>query len=190
MEYTPNYQLPLYTDNDVTSYMTIYNETMSDIDTALHDINTKVVKTDTDITALESQVETNTQTISTMAETVSDNSTAISGLQSRASGTDQSITALQVALQTTNEKLDNVSNAVEKVYRGTLSSGEKTLAITIGEFGSNTLVDVYSSVYGVNPLTIELRAATGGQPNLCVTTWDVQTEDVNVAVSINNTEGV
>lgn len=182
MQYTQNYQLPQYTDNDTTSYLTTYNQTMELIDEAMHGIQTSVTKNDTDISALETQTTTNTNSISTLETSVSENSTAISGLVSRANGTDQSIAALQSGLNQTNENLESVADVAGQVYRGTLSSGEETLAITIGTFNTNTLVDVYSSVYGVNPKTIELRAATGGQPNLCVMTFDAQTEDVNVAV--------
>lgn len=182
MEYTPNFKFPIYTDNDTTSYLTTYNTTMGLIDTAIEEATTTIAKNTTDISALESQSQTTTESLSTLTETVAENSTSISGLKSRADGAEQQISTLQNALATTNENLDSVADVAGKIFKGTLSTGETTLAVTIGEFTDNTLVDVYTNVYGVNPLTIELRKATSGEPNLCVMTFDAQGEDINVAV--------
>lgn len=42
MTYTTNYRIPLYEDNDPTSYLTTYNDTMELIDTSLHALALKV----------------------------------------------------------------------------------------------------------------------------------------------------
>lgn len=72
----------------------------------------------------------------------------------------------------------------EKQFYGILSANEATLAITIDSFNDMSLVDIYCSEWGVAPNTVELRAASGGQPNLCVTTWDTKSVDRQVAVKI------
>lgn len=184
MRLTDNAKLTIYEANDITSYLTStgWNGTMEKIDAYLGNLNTQMEKNTADITALESQVsgdhdEINniTTELSDLTSTVSGNTANIAGLTTRINTAETNITSLQ----------DDVAKA-GTVYRGVLSANETTLAITIGEFTDNSLVDIYASVYGLAPITVELRPASGGQPNLCVTTWDAQTSDVAVAVIIKN----
>lgn len=182
MEYTPNIKLPQYTDNDTTSYLTVYNETMSLLDTAIFANQTNITKNDTDIATLENQMSNANDSI-TQLETSNEQTTeGLTGAVSRITALEQQQSSTTQAITNLDTKIDSVADVAGTIYSGTLSTGEETLAIAIGAFANNTLVDVYTSVYGVNPLTIELREATSGQPNLCVMTFDAQTEDVNVSV--------
>lgn len=182
MQYTPNLKLPQYEDNDVTSYLTTYNETMGLIDTAVAKNSTDIAKNTTDLSGLESQVTTLQDEVTTNTADISALETTVSGHASRLNGIDQSITALQTTDASLQTQIDSTADVAGQVYGGILTANETTLAIPIGEFDENTLVDVYTSIYGVNPLTIELRGATGGQPNVCVTTWDTQASDMKVTV--------
>lgn len=182
MIYTQNYRFPQYEENDVTSYLTTYNNTMEQIDTAIHNNETSIIKNTTDIETLENQQSTTDANVTDINNRLADVEIASQGHTARLNGIDQSITAIQGDIANINTELGTIADIAGKVYNGVLSAGETTLAITIGDFDDNTLVDVYVSQYGIAPLTIELREATGGQPNLCVMTFDEQQSDLRVAV--------
>lgn len=184
MKLTDNAKLTIYEANDITSYLTSsgWNGNMEKIDAYLGNLQTEVQKNTTDITALESQVGNDHDEINNLTSEVSDLTTAVSGNSANIAGL---TTRLNTAETNITQLQDDVAKA-GTVYRGVLSANETTLAITIGDFTNNSLVDIYASVYGLAPLTAELRPASGGQPNLCVTTWDAQASDVSVAVIIKN----
>lgn len=184
MQQTPNYQLPIWEDNDVPTWLVGWNNTMTKIDSDMKSLQTQITTSDADITSIEQQVENAQDEINELTAEVSDlKTTTTSHTGSIQSLSDQmSQTNANVALL--GNKVDQFGEAVGTVYRGALSANETTLAIAIGNFSNNSLVDIYSSVYGLNPTSIELRPASGGQPNLCVTTWAAQATDVQVAVII------
>lgn len=63
-----------------------------------------------------------------------------------------------------------------------LTAGSTSVQITFTEqvIGATTLIDVYTSIYGVNPLTVSTTA------NAVVLTFDAQAADMNVVVIVNN----
>lgn len=63
-----------------------------------------------------------------------------------------------------------------------LTAGSTSVQITFTEqtIGATTLIDVYTSIYGVNPLTVSTTA------NAVVLTFDAQASDMNVVVIVNN----
>lgn len=63
-----------------------------------------------------------------------------------------------------------------------LTAGSTSVQITFTEqvIGATTLIDVYTSIYGVNPLTVSTTA------NAVVLTFDAQAADMNVVVVVNN----
>lgn len=184
MVYTPHYQLPQYEDNDTTSYLTTYNNTMTLLDNAIYANQQTIDKHTTDLSGVEQQ-------LTTLNDEVNGNTGDISALQTLTSGQGATINSLNQQVSEQNNtiaglgtKVDTLQEGVGTVYRGVLTANETTLAIPIGEFNDDTLVDVYTSQFGLTPLTVELREAETGQPNICVTTWDAQASDVNVAVLI------
>lgn len=182
MEYTPNIKLPQYTDNDTTSYLTVYNETMSLLDTAIYKNQTDIIKNTTDISGLENQMENANDSITELQTSNESNTENITGAVSRITALEQQQASTTQSITNLDTKIDSVADVAGTEYYGVLSSGETTIAIAIGAFGRKTLVDIYTSIYGVNPTSIELREATGGQPNLCVMNFDAQTSDMDVTV--------
>ena len=97
MTYTTNYRIPLYEDNDPTSYLTTYNETMELIDESLHALSLKVANGEVndrqftaEISAIKGRLDTAENTINTikteLATTngkVSENAEDISTLQTQ-----------------------------------------------------------------------------------------------------------
>lgn len=87
----------------------------------------------------------------------------------------------------------NVQNALDEVVSllpasnsekksNVLTAGSTSVQITFTEqtIGASTLIDVYTSIYGVNPLTVSTTA------NSVVLTFDAQASDMNVVVVVNN----
>lgn len=87
----------------------------------------------------------------------------------------------------------NVQNAIDEVVgllpvstsekkSNILTAGSTSVQITFTEqtIGATTLIDVYTSIYGVNPLTVSTTA------NAVVLTFDAQASDMNVVVVVNN----
>ena len=181
---TANYHFPQFIADDVPSWLVDFNGAMSDIDSAIKSVSDKTVKNDTDLQAVE-------KSIANINDVNSEQTKAISGLETRMTNAENAnvtnstnVQSLQNRVTNVEKSLDTVSATAGKVYRGTLSKGETTLAIGIDAFNANTLVDVFASVYGIAPKTMELRTQTSAPKNICVTTWDKQSVDVNVAVLI------
>ena len=87
----------------------------------------------------------------------------------------------------------NVQNAIDEVVgllpvstsekkSNILTAGSTSVQITFTEqtIGATTLIDVYTSIYGVNPLTVSTTT------NAVVLTFDAQASDMNVVVIVNN----
>lgn len=87
----------------------------------------------------------------------------------------------------------NVQNAIDEVVSllpattsekksNILTAGSTSVQITFTDqtIGATTLIDVYTSIYGVNPLTVSTTT------NAVVLTFDAQAADMNVVVVVNN----
>lgn len=187
MKETPNFGLTIYDPNDVLSYLTTegWNGTMEKIDTSMKQLEDVGSKNTLDLTTLEQQVSSDhdelnklTGEVSDLTTTVSGNTANIAGLTTRVGTAEQNITTLQ-------GQIGNIGN----FYSAVLSKSETTLAITVGDTIDNIAVDIYTDLVNGKPLmptSREMRAATGGQPNMCVLTFDRQTVDVGVYVKITN----
>lgn len=72
--------------------------------------------------------------------------------------------------------------STEEVQRGTLAAGATSLTLTFTAqvIGANTLVDVYTDQYGVNPSAVTTTA------NTVVLTFDAQETAVAVAARVQN----
>lgn len=74
------------------------------------------------------------------------------------------------------------SAAAVEVQRGTLAVGSTSVVLTFTSqtIGANTLVDIYTNVYGVNPSAVATTA------NTVTLTFDAQESAVSVAVRVQN----
>lgn len=91
MQYTPNYDLPLYEPSDIANYLETYNNTITEIDNAIHEVQLKaeygvtqgaemqkeIESLNTRVTALESSLSTTIENVNTMSTTVSGHTTEI-----------------------------------------------------------------------------------------------------------------
>lgn len=74
------------------------------------------------------------------------------------------------------------SAAAVETQRGTLAVGSTNIVLTFAAqtIGANTLVDIYTDVYGVNPTAVATTS------NTVTLTFDAQQSAVNVAVRVQN----
>ena len=82
------------------------------------------------------------------------------------------------ALPTASELEEEIASASGKELTSTLTAGQTTLTFTDSAITSNSTIDVYTSVYGVNPN--DMTVSSG---NLTLT-FDVQASNIGVKVVI------
>lgn len=184
MRLTPNYKFQQYEPDDVTSWLTTYNQFVGAVDSTIFGVDERVVKNTTDIIGLEQQVATDHDEINEITGELSDLNTTVSGHSAQISGINNTVAGQNNKIAEIESNVEDISNRVGTVYNGVLTANETTIAVQIGEFNDLTSVQIGTSVWGVTPNSVELRAASGGQPNLCVMTFDAQSSDVKVAVKI------
>lgn len=95
MQYTPNYELPLYEPSDIANYLETYNNTITEIDNAIHEVQLKAEYGETQgaemqkeieslkarVTALESSLGTTIENVSAMSTTISEHGAEIAKLK-------------------------------------------------------------------------------------------------------------
>ena len=72
--------------------------------------------------------------------------------------------------------------AASEVQRATLTAGQTSVVLTFAnqEIGANTLVDIYTGAYGVNP------TAVANTTNTVTLTFEAQASNIVVAVKVQN----
>ena len=95
MQYTPNYELPLYEPSDIANYLETYNNTITEIDNAIHEVQLKaeyggtqgaemqkeIESLNARVTALESSLGTTIENVSAMSTTISEHGAEIAKLK-------------------------------------------------------------------------------------------------------------
>lgn len=93
-------------------------------------------------------------------------------------------TNVQSAIDEVNQKVDDIpSVSVDvEVQRATLAVASTSVALTFTEqtIGANTLVDVYTDTFGVNPINVSISG------NVVTVTFDAQDTAVVVGVKVQN----
>lgn len=91
MQFTPNYNLPIYEANDIANYLDTYNNTISEIDTAIHnaqekaesgelhgeELDREIESLTSRVSALETSLSSTIENLSTLSTTVGEHTTDI-----------------------------------------------------------------------------------------------------------------
>lgn len=170
----------------------VLTTTASDLSGAVNELDADIATEDGKIVALQNQngsevLQTTAQTLSgAINELFNKPAGAVSADDVSYDNTDSGLTATEVqsAIDEVNQKVNDiptVSVDVE-VKRGTLSVGATSVALTFTEqtIGANTLVDVYTDTYGVNPTAVSISG------NVVTLTFDAQASAVAVGVKVQN----
>jgi hypothetical protein len=163
MEYTENLHL---NKPEATDLYDIGNEN-DNMDT----LDTAVSTNATNITALQTAMAGKQNTL-----TFDNVPTANSSNPVKSGGVYSAIDTLNTAVQGKQDKLHT------EMKTGTLAAGSTslTLTFTTETIGTDTLVDVYSDTFGVNPTSISTTS------NAVTLVFDAQNSTVKVAVVITN----
>ena len=204
MQYTTYYNLPQYEGSDKTAWLTVFNQAMLAIDTGIHGAKATADSASTLATTANNaatQASSDVTNLTNSLNTVIGNINTINSLigNGTPTTTDQTIIGAinelhanqgdLANLQTSNKSslvaaINEVAGggAVSEVQRGTLAAGSTALTLTFTDItiGSNTLVDVYTDVLGVNPTAISTTSST------VVLTFAAQASDLAVAVKVQN----
>lgn len=91
-------------------------------------------------------------------------------------------TNVQAAIDEVVTMIPSTPAATTEVQRGTLTAGQTSVALTFATqtIGANTLLDVYTDTFGVNPSNVSIA----GQ--VVTLTFEAQAADVVVAVKAQN----
>lgn len=71
MQFTPNYNLPIYEANDIANYLDTYNNTIAEIDTAIHNVQTKAESGELHGEELDREIESMTSRVSELETSLS-----------------------------------------------------------------------------------------------------------------------
>ena len=149
-----------------------------------------------DVSALQGSVNTINSLIGTGEPTTQDK-TIIGAINELAGEIPQGGTsASDVSYDNTSSGLtaDDVQEAIDEIVqaipsaaavetqRGTLAIGDTSVVLTFAaqQIGANTLIDIYTDAYGVNPSAVATTSTT------VTLTFETQASAVNVAVVVRN----
>lgn len=129
--------------------------------------------------ALDTRVTTNANNVSALQTNMTTVTNRVSALETTM-GSETLDTTAQTVTGAINELASGTASS--EVQSGTLASGATSVTFTFTEqtIGSDTLIDVYTNTFGVNPTNVTYTAST------VVLTFDAQDSAVGVAVKVEN----
>lgn len=208
MQYTTYYSLPQYEGSDKTAWLTIFNQAMLAIDTAIHAAKSEADSASTLAQTAQSaatRASSDVSNLTSSLNTVIGNINTINSLigNGTPTTTDETIIGAINELHADQGNLSNLQTTdksslvaaineiagggggggvASEVKRGTLTAGQTSIALTFTSqtISANTLVDVYTDTFGVNPSNVSIN-------NQVITlTFAAQASDVVVAVKVEN----
>lgn len=177
---TTNYGLIIYEPNDVTSYLVNWNNTMQKIDESIAGVSTVAEKAATDILTTEQSLANANDEINELTGEVSDVKQELTATSARSQTNAENITNLQTSITNTNIRVDGIDKVVGARYTGILSTNEDTIAIATPTLMDDSLIDVYTNIYGVNPVTITPDTSA----KQVVLTFAAQSVDMDIVLVI------
>lgn len=165
------------TENAINEVHTSNENTLSEVNTLVAEVREELqnVPNAENMANLQSQITENKNSIST-------NTTNISNLQTSLETTNANLETTNTNLGTTNTNIANLTSRVTNIegveLTSTLTAGATSLTFTNSKITTNSTVDIYSSVYGVNPKTVTLSNGS------IAMTFKAQSSDVSVKVVV------
>lgn len=110
MLYTPNYNLPIYEASDIANYLDTYNNTITEIDTAIHNVQTKAESGELHGEELDREIESLTSRVSALETSLSSTIENLSTLSITVSGHTDEIAKVKEDLLAQNTAVKTLSN--------------------------------------------------------------------------------
>lgn len=173
------------TENAVNEVHTSNENTLAEVNTitenAVNEVHTSNENTLAEVNTLVGEVREELQNVPN-AENMANLQSQITENKNSISSNTTNISNLQTSLGTTNTNIDNLTTRVTNIegveLTSTLAAGATSLTFTNSKITTNSTVDIYSSVYGVNPKTVTL---SNGSIEM---TFKAQSSDVSVKVVV------
>ena len=110
MQFTPNYNLPIYEASDIANYLDTYNNTITEIDTAIHNVQTKAESGELHGEELDREIESLTTRVSALETSLSSTIENLSTLSTTMSGHTNEIAKVKEDLLAQNTAVKTLSN--------------------------------------------------------------------------------
>lgn len=110
MQFTPNYNLPIYEASDIANYLDTYNNTITEIDTAIHNVQTKAESGELHGEELDREIESLTSRILALETSLSSTIENLSTLSTTVSGHTNDIAKVKDDLLAQNTAVKTLSN--------------------------------------------------------------------------------
>ena len=110
MQFTPNYNLPIYEASDIANYLGTYNNTITEIDTAIHNVQTKAESGELHGEELDREIESLTSRVSALETSLSSTIENLSTLSTTVSGHTNDIAKVKEDLLAQNTAVKTLSN--------------------------------------------------------------------------------
>lgn len=126
MQFTPNYNLPIYEASDIANYLDTYNNTITKIDTAIHNVQTKAESGELHGEELDREIESLTSRVSELETSLSSTIENLSTLSTTVSGHTNEIAKVKEDLLAQNTAVKTLSNNLADL-------GTRFMAFTTGQ---------------------------------------------------------
>lgn len=170
---TTNYSLPIFIGNDVPSWLVDWNNAMQSIDTAIGNVLTLANTNSADIALTESAIDELKKLLDSAIPIINETVTKVSELTA-------SVSAVGSTVESLKSGFNELQGDVGVVYRGILSAGETTLTLGCDTLTEESMLDVYTDVFGVSPTMIEPDVVA----KTVKLTFPIQTGILNVRVKV------
>ena len=110
MQFTPNYNLPIYEASDIANYLDTYNSTITEIDAAIHNVQTKAESGELHGEELDREIESLTSRVSELETSLSSTIENLSTLSTTVSGHTNEIAKVKEDLLAQNAAVKTLSN--------------------------------------------------------------------------------
>lgn len=110
MQFTPNYNLPIYEASDIANYLDTYNNTITEIDAAIHNAQEKAESGELHGEELNREIESLTSRVSELETSLSSTIENLSTLSTTVSGHTNEIEKLKEDLLAQNTAVKTLSN--------------------------------------------------------------------------------
>lgn len=177
---TTNYGLPIFIGSDIPSWLIDWNNTMTQLDTAIANAKNvadtaqlNIQLSNQEIAGLNEAIELINSSAVELAGVVNGHTSTINGLSTLVNAQGQQMTGIE-------NNISEIRSVAGWVYSGALSVGETTLTIDCTNgLSDDALVDIYIDVVGVTPEAVEVAG------NLIKFTFAEQVQDVRVRVKVS-----
>ena len=115
MQFTPNYNLPIYEASDIANYLDTYNNTITEIDTAIHNVQTKAESGELHGEELDREIKSLTSRVSTLETSLSSTIENLSALSTTVSGHTNEIAKVKEDLLAQNTTVKMLSNNLSEL---------------------------------------------------------------------------